>query len=81
MTESQSMDPSGKAATCAAAYTLRRVGQYPGLGRFLIGRVFYADAANTLIAFMGIYVSNEIGFASVAFTTRSAPNFRSHAST
>jgi UMF1 family MFS transporter len=44
------------------SYTLRRVGQYPGLGRFLIGRVFYADAANTLIAFMGIYVSNEIGF-------------------
>jgi UMF1 family MFS transporter len=45
------------------SYTLRRVGNYPGLGRFLIGRVFYADAANTLIAFMGIYVSNEVGFA------------------
>jgi len=45
------------------SYTLRRVGQYPGLGRFLLGRIFYADAANTLIAFMGIYVSNEIGFA------------------
>jgi UMF1 family MFS transporter len=42
---------------------MRRVGQYPGLGRFLIGRIFYADAANTLIAFMGIYVSNEVGFA------------------
>jgi MFS transporter, UMF1 family len=45
------------------SYTLRRVGQYPGLGRFLLGRIFYADAVNTLIAFMGIYVSNEIGFA------------------
>lgn len=44
------------------AHTLRRVRQYPGLGRFLIGRIFYADAANTLIAFMGIYVSTEIGF-------------------
>jgi UMF1 family MFS transporter len=43
-------------------HTMRRVGQYPGLGRFLIGRIFYADAANTLIAFMGIYVSNEVGF-------------------
>ena len=42
---------------------MRRVGQYPGLGRFLVGRIFYADAANTLIAFMGIYVSNEVGFA------------------
>lgn len=44
------------------SYTLRRVGQYPGLGRFLLGRIFYADAANTLIAFMGIYVSQEVGF-------------------
>ncbi len=34
----------------------------PGLGRFLIGRVFYADTANTLIAFMGIYVTNEVSF-------------------
>lgn len=43
-------------------HTMRRVRSYPGLGRFLIGRIFYADAANTLIAFMGIYVSTEIGF-------------------
>jgi UMF1 family MFS transporter len=51
------------AAVGELSHTLRRVGQYPGLGRFLLGRVFYADAANTLIAFMGIYVSNEVGFA------------------
>jgi len=44
------------------AQTTRRVRQYPGLGRFLVGRVFYADAANTMIAFMGIYVTNEVGF-------------------
>jgi UMF1 family MFS transporter len=52
-----------RAAVSELSHTMRRVGQYPGLGRFLIGRVFYADAANTLIAFMGIYVSNEVGFA------------------
>jgi MFS transporter, UMF1 family len=51
------------AAIGELSHTMRRVGQYPGLGRFLIGRIFYADAANTLIAFMGIYVSNEVGFA------------------
>jgi UMF1 family MFS transporter len=48
------------------SYTLRRVNNYPGLGRFLVGRVFYADAANTLIAFMGIYVTKEVGFGETA---------------
>jgi UMF1 family MFS transporter len=42
--------------------TFRSVKHYRGLGRFLIGRAFYTDAANTLIVFMGIYVTNEIGF-------------------
>ena len=42
--------------------TVRKVRNYRGLGRFLIGRAFYADAVNTLIVFMGIYVTNEIGF-------------------
>ncbi len=42
--------------------TVRRAGRYPGLGRFLIGRAFYADAANTLIVFMTIYVTQELGF-------------------
>ncbi len=46
------------------AQTVRRARQYPGLGRFLIGRVFYADAANTLIVFMAIYVTSELGFSS-----------------
>jgi UMF1 family MFS transporter len=46
------------------ATTFRQVRNYRGLGRFLIGRAFYADAANTLIAFMGIYVTNEVGFSS-----------------
>jgi MFS transporter, UMF1 family len=58
--------PFGPDAVRAAAgqieQTTRRVRQYRGLGRFLVGRVFYSDAANTLIAFMGIYVTNEVGF-------------------
>jgi UMF1 family MFS transporter len=36
--------------------------EYPGLARFLVGRVFYADAASTIIAFMAIYVTEEVGF-------------------
>jgi UMF1 family MFS transporter len=50
------------AATRQIGATLRSTGKYPGLVRFLIGRVFYTDAVNTVIAFMGIYVTNEVGF-------------------
>ncbi|MDZ7372386.1 MAG: MFS transporter [candidate division KSB1 bacterium] len=42
--------------------TIREVKRFPGLGRFLIGRLFYADAVNTVIVFMGIYVTNEVGY-------------------
>lgn len=42
--------------------TVRSTQRYPGLVRFLTGRVFYTDAVNTVIAFMGIYVTNEVGF-------------------
>ncbi len=38
--------------------TLGHAKQYPGLLRFLIGRVFYTDPINTVIAFMGLYVVN-----------------------
>ena len=41
--------------------TVARTREYPGLSRFLLGRVFYADAVNTLIIFIGIYVTNELG--------------------
>jgi UMF1 family MFS transporter len=34
----------------------------PGMARFLVGRVFYTDAANTIFAFMGIYATREVGF-------------------
>ncbi len=42
--------------------TLTRLNALPNLRRFLIGRVFYTDAANTFIIFMGIYLTNEVGF-------------------
>lgn len=40
------------------AETLRQSHRYPGLFRFLIGRVFYTDAVNTVISIMGLYVTN-----------------------
>ena len=42
--------------------TFRNSRRYPGLLRFLVGRVFYTDAVNTVIIFMGVYVTNEVGF-------------------
>jgi UMF1 family MFS transporter len=38
--------------------TLRDGHHYPGLLRFLVGRVFYTDAVNTVIAYMSLYVVN-----------------------
>ena len=38
--------------------TLRSGQRYPGLVRFLIGRVFYTDAINTVIAMMALYTVN-----------------------
>lgn len=38
--------------------TLRQSHRYPGLFRFLVGRVFYTDAVNTVISIMGLYVTN-----------------------
>ncbi len=54
-------DAVGRAFT-ALGHTLQRARRYPGLLRFLIASILYADGANTVIAFMGIYVSNELGF-------------------
>jgi UMF1 family MFS transporter len=42
--------------------TARRARAYPRLIRFLGGRLFYTDAANTMIAVMGIYATKEVGF-------------------
>lgn len=38
--------------------TIRSTQQFPGLARFLVGRVFYTDAINTVIAYMGLYTVN-----------------------
>jgi UMF1 family MFS transporter len=38
--------------------TLRSSQEHPGLLRFLIGRVFYTDAINTVINVMGLYTVN-----------------------
>jgi MFS transporter, UMF1 family len=38
--------------------TLRSGHEYPGLVRFLIGRVFYTDAINTVIGIMALYTVN-----------------------
>ena len=38
--------------------TLKSGHRYPGLLRFLLGRAFYTDAINTVIAFMTLYTVN-----------------------
>ena len=56
----------GSAAARRAIHDLRntfvRLGELPNLRRFLIGRVFYTDAANTFIIFMAVYLTNEVDF-------------------
>lgn len=51
-----------RAAIRQVVTTVRHVRKYRGLGRFLIGRAFYTDAANTLIIFLGVYTVQEIGY-------------------
>ncbi|HET6232767.1 MAG TPA: MFS transporter [Longimicrobiaceae bacterium] len=38
--------------------TLRSGGRYPGLLRFLVGRIFYTDSINTVISIMVLYTVN-----------------------
>jgi UMF1 family MFS transporter len=38
--------------------TLRSGGRYPGLLRFLVGRIFYTDSINTVISVMALYTVN-----------------------
>lgn len=56
----------GRKAARRALHDLRntfvRLGRLPNLRRFLIGRVFYTDAANTFIIFMAVYLTNEVDF-------------------
>lgn len=54
--------PTLAAAPAALRRLARDARAAPGLARLLVGRLFYADAANTLTAFMAIYATAEIGF-------------------
>ncbi|HSH77502.1 MAG TPA: MFS transporter [Herpetosiphonaceae bacterium] len=47
-----------RSSTRETIRTLRSGQQYPGLLRFLVGRVFYTDAINTVIAMMVLYTVN-----------------------
>jgi UMF1 family MFS transporter len=48
--------------------TLGHARRVPWMARFLVGRVFYTDAANTIFAFMGIYATKEVGFSDAQTT-------------
>jgi MFS transporter, UMF1 family len=45
-------------STAQTIRTLRSGHEYPGLVRFLVGRVFYTDAINTVIGIMALYTVN-----------------------
>ena len=45
------------------AVTARRARRYRGLAPFLVGRMFYADAANTLIFMVYLYAIDSLGLA------------------
>lgn len=45
-------------STAQTLRTLREGHKYPGLLRFLFGRIFYTDAINTVISYMSLYAIN-----------------------
>lgn len=46
----------------AGLWRLARGHEFPALRRFLLARIFYTDAANTMIIFMSIYAIAEAGY-------------------
>jgi MFS transporter, UMF1 family len=60
------LDVRAAAQAVRASFTglarLLRGSDVPHIRRFLLGRIFYADAANTMILFMGLYATQEAGF-------------------
>jgi UMF1 family MFS transporter len=48
--------------------TFRRLGQIPGLGRFLVAHFLYTDAINTVVLFMAVYATKVGGFTSPEVT-------------
>jgi UMF1 family MFS transporter len=62
-----------KGSTAETIRTLKATRQYPGLLRFLIGRVFYTDAINTVIGFMALFtlhLSTASGLSAADATTQ-----------
>jgi MFS transporter, UMF1 family len=61
-------------STAETLRTLRSGREYPGLLRFLVGRVFYTDAINTVILIMVLFTTNiaELGGAEPAAAERIA---------
>jgi UMF1 family MFS transporter len=45
-------------STQQTLHTLRNGKHYPGLLRFLLGRIFYTDSINTVISYMSLYTVN-----------------------
>lgn len=45
-------------STQQTLHTLKNGQRYPGLLRFLLGRVFYTDSINTVISYMSLYTVN-----------------------
>lgn len=54
-------DPLG-AAWSQTWRTIRSLGEYPGLGRFLASRFFYTDALNTSVTIMTLFAVEAVGF-------------------
>lgn len=52
---------AGSRAAFAGLWGIIRGREHPRMGRLLLARIFYSDAANTMIIFMGIYVTRELG--------------------
>jgi UMF1 family MFS transporter len=57
------------AAARRTSGTFRAARRVPGLLRFLAARALYTDAVNTVVMFMGIYVTNEAGFTPAEVST------------
>jgi UMF1 family MFS transporter len=55
---------AAKAALRDLFTTAQRARSYPDLIRFLVGRAFYAEAANTIGLFLGVYLVVQLGFTS-----------------
>ena len=59
-------EPAGRAkagfSLLATADTIRELGKYPGLKRFLTARFFYTDSQNTVITIMASFAVYAVGF-------------------